>query len=333
MNPRVLILGGGVGGIVASKVLKKTLGREVNVLVVDRNRSHHYVSSLPLLATGARKPEDITRRLDKSFYEQGIEYLNAEITGLEPENKTVITDKEKLTYDYLVIALGAEYHPETVPGFRKNVLNGYDFDDVLELRKELADFDEGNIVVFITSLPFKCPPAPYEMMFLLDEYFRKRGKRHKVKLTLVTPEQRPEPIAGPLVSRSIRNMLEDRGISLKTGARILEVASKSLILDQGVKIPGDLFIGVPSHWGPRCLRETGLVDGFGWVKVHPFKLQTALPDVYAVGDCTGIKLPVSETYAPKAGIFAHYQAEVVGRNIARLIKGQLPNFSYTGKGA
>jgi sulfide:quinone oxidoreductase len=75
------------------------------------------------------------------------------------------------------------------------------------------------------------------------------------------------------------------------------------------------------------------MDKDGWVKVNQNSLETSYKGVYAVGDAAAIKLPVIGVNAPKAGIFAHYQAEVVARNIALLAQEKETKYKYTGKGA
>ena len=211
--------------------------------------------------------------------------------------------------------------------------NVYNFDDVIRLSNHLQNIKRGKIVLFISSLPFVCPPAPYEIVFLLDEYFRERGIREKVELSLVTPEQAPEPLAGPRVGASVRRMFQQRNIGLITNARVLtDPSSKTLALDQGINIQADLFLGIPSHWGPTVMRGTGLVDEGGWIEVDPYTLETKRKNVFAIGDAIGLRLPVMNVLAPKAGVFAHYQAEVVSRNIALLIKGKKARFRYTAKG-
>jgi sulfide:quinone oxidoreductase len=172
------------------------------------------------------------------------------------------------------------------------------------------------------------------VMFLLDAFYRQRGLRGQVGLTLVTPEPAPEPLAGPKVGESIRKMMEQRGIELITQAKVLslDLGRKSLALDHGIDVPGDLFIGVPPHWGPSVLRDSGLAEEGGWIAVDPHTLETRADRVFAIGDAAAIKLPVMKVWAPKAGIFAHYQAEVVARNIASMIAGEIPSFRYTAKG-
>ncbi len=329
---RTLILGGGIGGIVAATVLKRAMGKDMDVTVVDKCPYHFYTSSFPLLMIGQRKPEQITRRLD-GLERKGINFVQAKVTGLHLSENSVSTTKGQHAYNYLIIALGVEYHPETVPGFAEYAYDAYDFHDLLKIRKALSQMKKGRIALFISSLPYKCPPAPYEMMFLLDQYFRQKGLRNSIQLALITPDFSPEPLAGPLVGESVRKMLSEKGIELRTEAKVLAVEESAVVLDHGGKVPADLLLGIAPHWTHNVLRNIGLTDGDGWVTADQHTLQTGYPGVYAIGDVTGIRLPVIGVLAPKAGIFAHYQAEVVARNIALLATGQNPTFRYTGKGA
>ena len=328
---KTLILGGGIGGIVAANALKKTMGSSMQVTVVDREPNHYYAPSFPLLMIGERKPSKITREL-KRLERKKIEVLHSEVNKLDLPGHRVTTTRGDLDYDYLVISLGVEYHQETVSGFSEFALNAYDFKDVVKINQRLNNFSSGQIVFFISSLPYKCPPAPYEIMFLLDQFFRQRGLRHKVKLTIVTPDYSPEPLAPPKVGQSVRKMLKEKDIELITEAKVLKVEKNVLILDHGTKIPADLLLGIAPHWTPEVLRNTDLVDDSGYVEVNLLTLETGYPGVYAIGDATAIRLPVIGAYAPKAGAFAHAQAAVVAKNIILLSRGLRPKFHYKGKG-
>lgn len=333
MSRTVLVMGGGVGGVVAANVLVKTLPEGNRVIVVDRNDSHNFRGAFPLMLVNRRRPRDISRKLD-DLRRKGIDFIQAGIEHLDTGRQKVQTDLGTLEYDYAIISLGAEYHPETVPGMAEGSYNPWSFEGSSRLRRQLAGFRRGRIVFFISSLPISCPPAPYEVMFLLDAYFRHKGVREQVELTLVTPETAPEPLAGPKVGASISRMLNQRHIRLITGAKVLSLDTKSgsLVLDHGISVPGDLFLGVPSHWGPSALRDSGLAEEGGWIAVDPVTLETRDKRVFAVGDAAALKLPVSKIPAPKAGIFAHYQAEVVARNIATMVAGGEPHFRYPGRG-
>lgn len=333
MPETVVILGGGIGGVAAANVLSRTLPKKNQIVLVDRNDSHNLRQTFPALMVNRRRPQQISRRLE-SLGRKGIEFLQAEIKQVKPGLQQVETDRGTLGYDYLVLSLGAEFHPETVPGMAEGSYNPWSFEGASRLRQKLSHFRKGKIVLFIASLPISCPPAPYEVMFLLDAFYRQRGLRGQVDLTLVTPEPAPEPLAGPKVGESVRREMERRGIELITQANILslDAENQKLILDHGIEVPGDLFMGIPSHWGPSALRESGLTEKGGWIQVDPHTLETRKERVYAVGDAAAIMLPVMKAWAPKAGIFAHYQAEVVARNISSIIAGEKPTYRYTGKG-
>lgn len=328
---KTLILGGGIGGIVAANALIKAVGPSMKVTVVDRELNHYFASSFPLLMIGEKKPAEITRDL-KSLERKGIEVLHSEVTKLNLSEHSVTTGQGELDYDYLIIALGVEYHPESVPGFSEFALNAYDFKDIIKINQRLNSFSSGQIVIFISSLPYKCPPAPYEIIFLLDQFFRQQGLRHKVKLTIVTPDFSPEPLAPPKVGQSVRKMLAEKDIELITEAKVIEVEKNALILDHGTKIPADLLLGIAPHWTPEVLRNTDLVDSSGYVEIDLYTLETGYPGVYALGDAAAIRLPVIGAFAPKAGVFAHAQAVVVAKNIILMSRGLKPKFRYKGKG-
>ncbi|MGI5900938.1 MAG: NAD(P)/FAD-dependent oxidoreductase [Desulfitobacteriia bacterium] len=328
---KTLILGGGIGGVVAANLLKKAVGSSMEVMVIDREPMHRYAPSYPLVLTGEKKPGEICRDL-KVLKRKNIEVLNDEITEIDFEARRVFTRNTNLNYDYLLISLGLDYHPEAVPGFKEFAFNVYDFKDLSEIRRRLKNFTSGRIVLFVSSLPIKCSPAPYEIILLVDYYFRRRGNRQQVKLTIVTPEASPEPLAKPKVGLSIRKLLAERNIELLTEAKVLAVEEKALVLDSETKIPADLLLGIAPHWTPKVLRQTKLTDKNGFVKVNPYTMETSYPGVYAIGDATSIRLPVIGAYAPKAGVFTHAQAKVVAKNIARLAKGLKPVYRYDGKG-
>lgn len=326
-----LVLGGGIGGIVASNALKKAAGDSMQVTLVAREPDHHFAASYPLLMVGQRKPQDITRKLI-NLENKNIRVLQQEVDGIDLTGQQVFTNQGALSYDYLIISLGVEYHGESVPGFQQYAINIYDFDGALNANHCLNNFSSGEIVIFISSVPYKCPPAPYEMIFLLDQFFRKRGIRDKIKLTLVTPDYSPEPLASPEVGQSVRLMLAERGIDLITEAKVLKVEEKALILDHDTKIPADLLLGIAPHWTPAVLRKAKITDKNGFVQVDPDTLETGYPGVYAIGDAAAVRLPMIGAYAPKAGVFAHHQAEIVAKNINLLSRGEKQKYHFQGKG-
>lgn len=150
----VLILGGGVGGVVAANLLRKKVGRAHRIVVVDKESRHYFAPSFPWVATGSRQASTTYRELNRLSH-KGIEFLQQEVEKLDPERNVVVTKEEEFRYDYLVVALGAELAPEIVPGLSDTAHTYYTLDGALRLHQALQDFKGGNVAFLIASLPFK----------------------------------------------------------------------------------------------------------------------------------------------------------------------------------
>jgi sulfide:quinone oxidoreductase len=174
VTPHVLILGGGVGGLVASNSLKKRLGRRVQVTLIERKKNFKFPPSYPWLMLGMRKPEETERSLSP-LQRKGIDVVNAEVTSIEVAKKLVRTGNDEFSFDHLVIALVAEYASGLVPALKEHAHHIYDLESALRFKEAVAAFTGGNIAVGVSRTPFKCPAAPYETALLLDHYFKKRS--------------------------------------------------------------------------------------------------------------------------------------------------------------
>jgi len=325
----ILILGGGVGGLVAANELRKKLGKEHRVIVIDRKNRYEFTPSFLWLMMGWRKPHQITKDLSL-LNKKGIEYINSQVLKIDPANRFVETNVEELTYDYLIIALGAELAPETLPDFSGAF---YELDATMKLRDALRAFPGGNLTIGVSSTPFKCPAAPYEAALLLDYHFRKRGIRDKVDFQFFTPEKLPMPVAGPVVGNMIKQMLEARGINFHPNFKptSFDARRKKVSFENGEKMKFDFLIAVPPHRSPDRIKEAGLTDDVGCIPVDKRTLRTQYDDLYAIGDVTAIKL-FDGMMLPKAGVFAHAQAEIVAHNIAAEIRGDAKQKEFDGKG-
>jgi sulfide:quinone oxidoreductase len=234
-----------------------------------------------------------------------------------------------LSYDSLIIALGAEQHG--IAG-HSLAFNPYSLADAAELHKVLGEFRQGHIVVFVSSLPFTGAIAPYEIALLLNAYFRRRGLRKNIQISLITPEARLFSFASPHYSQKLTAMLQDKGIQVITNREMSSLSPRGVDELSDSDIPADLFIGIPQHKGPAPFRDSIIANAEGWLTVDPNTLATCVDDVYAVGDATAIESPAG-TGIPKVGFFAHYQAEVVARNLALQYDRKPQRFSFVGGAA
>jgi sulfide:quinone oxidoreductase len=332
MGKTVLILGGGVGGLVAANELRAKLSKEHRVVVVDRESTFVFSPSLLWLMTGDRTAAKISRPLAR-LERKGIELIRGEIEAIDPKRREVIVRGQTLTADYLVLALGADLAPDSVPGLSKAGHNFYSLAGAESFRDALDTFSSGVIVVLTATPAYKCPAAPYEAAMLLEAACRKRGIRNRTDIHLYAAEPGPMGVAGPDVSKAVRQMVESKGIQYHPEHQISQVDRPARLLKfvNGAEASYELLAYVPPHRAPGVVHAAGLTSESGWIAVNRSTLETAFPHVYAVGDVVSIPLKLGKPL-PKAGVFAHAEASVVVRNIAREITGKGKRAQFTGEG-
>ena len=332
-NKAILILGGGIGGIVAATRLRARLPTRRRVILIEREVCHVYSPSLLWLMVGRRDVETITRPI-ANLARRGIEVVRGAIERLDPDTKTVTVNGEEYAGDYMVIALGAEYASDTVPGLTAAGCNFYTLGGANGFSEARARFKRGRVVVLVSGLPFKCPAAPYEAAMLLDADFRRRGLRADVDIALYTPEPGPMPVAGAEVSARLRGLLEAKRIAYHPEHVVIEVDTFNhrIHFSERAECSFNLLAYVPPHRVPAVVRTAGLAEAGGWIPVNRDTLETKFPGVYAIGDVTGVPLTIGKPL-PKAGVLAHGEAEVVADNIVRAISGKGAARRFLGDGA
>ncbi len=326
---RIVVLGGGVGGQVAATRLKKKLGATAEVTIVERSAAFTFAPSLLWLMVGSRTPRSITRDYS-GLSRRGIDVVHATATRIDTEAATVDTDTGPLPYDHLVVSLGASLDPGRVPGLAEHTFHPYDLPSAERLRDALRSFRGGRVAVAIASMPYKCPAAPYETAMLIDGYLRERGIRGESQIDVYTPEPLPLPVAGPHAGYSVAAELAARGIGFNPRLQLQSVGENELKFE-ATSAPFDLAVVIPPHRPPQVIAESGLAGPSGWIAVDRSTLRARPANVYAIGDNVAIPLE-NGMILPKAGVFAHGQAEVVAANIARRIEGDLREGSFDGHG-
>ncbi|MFQ5835103.1 MAG: NAD(P)/FAD-dependent oxidoreductase [bacterium] len=332
MSKTILVLGGGIGGLVVANGLRKKLAREHEVILVDKKTKHEFNPSFLWVLTGKRKVPQICRNL-QLLEKKGIQYINAEVRNIDVGNKQVNTSVKNISYDFLVIALGAELAPESIPGLSESGYNLYQLEEIPKLRDSVKNFTSGTLMILVCKLPFKCPAAPYESALLMDYLLREKGLRDKIEIKLFTPEGIPMKVAGSKVGEAVKQMLREREIVFNPNHQPTSIDPEKKEVHFGDKKENfDLLVYVPPHKIPKVLEKTDLVNETGWVGVNPRTLETKFQGVFSLGDAVNIKLP-SGLALPKAGVFAHGEAEVVAKNIVAQVNEEQPKHEFGGKGS
>ncbi len=321
---RILILGAGFGGLDLATRLSDEFGEEIDVILIDKSEGFVFGFSKLDVMFGKKTATDVLHPygdIDKPGlrFVSGHHRLDRSTVQARRDRRRSIRGR----------------HPRGRPGSRPSpvgdprahrgrsrVLHGA---GAFALRDVLASFDGGHVIVGVTSLPFKCPPAPSETVLLLHDFLTERGIRDVSSISLVMPLGVPIP-PSPAASEALLVAFAERGIDWHPGRMVtgLDPDRKVALLSDGSEMPYDLFLGVPVHKAPPVVEKSGLaVDG--WIPVNPLTLETSYPDVYAVGDVTSVG-------TPKAGVFAEGQASVVAAQIGSRLRGGETNVTYDGQG-
>jgi sulfide:quinone oxidoreductase len=330
VSARTLILGGGFGGIATAVELRRLLGGDHELVLVDR---------APQFAMGLRKLWELVGRgsiADGSrpralLARHGVEFLQAEIQAIDASGRRAETPDGWLDGDQLVVALGAVSRPDLVPGLGEHGHDVWSFAGVPAAAEALGAFAGGRIVVLVAGAPYPCPPAPYECVLQLHEQLLARGLRERTELSVATLQPLLMPNAGREGSEWMGRQLTERGISHRLGAKTERVEPGLVVLAEG-ELPYDLLIAVPPHRPPAVVADSGLTAGHGWIAVDPGTLATEHEGVYAVGDVTLIPL-ASGLPLPKAGVMAELQGTRVARAIAAELRGGEAPAPFDGSGS
>lgn len=322
MSKKIIILGGGFGGLCISNILRQHLDVTHEIIVIDKK--DYFMMGLTNLwiLDGRRTLKDSQIPLS-NLESKGIKYIHDTVTMIDVKSKIIKTLNHSVPFDYdfLVIALGAEMNTDIIPGFTEySGFNLYDGGNIPCLRKKILSLEKGRIAIVIMGIPYKCPPAPYESAFIIDKLLRNNANiREKIKIDIYFPSKIPLPVAGQQPNSDLISLLKKQDINIFPNFSLEKVNSSYLEFNNKQKKDYTILIGIPFHFLPSVLSTSGLVEKEdNWISVDKFTLKTKFNDVFAIGDVTEIKIN-DVVSVPKAGIFAEGQARCVASQIINQI--------------
>ncbi len=325
---KIVILGSGAGGtIVASKLVKELNGREWQITIIDNDEVHHYQPGWLFIPFGIYTAEDC-QKPKREFIPKGVDFVFDEVVGINPDKRQVEGKKGAYSYDWLVIATGCRIMPQEVEGMMDdwlgNIHNFYTLEGALALRKKMKYFNSGRVVLNIAELPYKCPVAPLEFVFMADWFFTKNGYRDKIEIELVTPMA--GAFSKPIASKILGQVAGQKNIKVTPNFDVAQVNANEKTIEShtGEKVPYDLLISIPPNFGAQYIEDSGMGDPMCFVDTDHFSLKAKNYDhIYVIGDATNVP-------ASKAGAVAHYESDTVVENLVREIEGQAPKSSFDG---
>lgn len=321
---KVLILGGGFGGVVAAERLAEQLGDEHQITLVSRSRQFVFYPALVRLAFGKCQPADVSFDLRQTMLDRKVNFIEAEVAHIDPFERTVtIAHGEvegKLGYDYLIFALGRRLATEQITGFYEHAHHLLNVDKAIKFGKAINKLREGCVV--LGQCPGARLPVPvYESAFALARLLEEKGIRQHVRVTVVSPTTLESEVVDVDAATRLKTALAARQIEFLPGLDINSLTANAAITSDGRLIPFNLLMLVPPFRGSSAASYVGITNEDGYINVNSSMRVRGHDRIYAVGDCVNFD-------GPKMGHMAVRQAEVAATNLAAEIERREPAARY-----
>lgn len=321
---KVLIAGGGFGGVVVAESLAKRLGRDHEITLVSRSRKFLFYPALVRLAFGQCEPDDIAIDIREALVDRKVRFVEGEVARIYPTERHITFARGDLVgdmpYDFLVLALGRRLKTEQVTGFFEHAHHLLGVRGAKKFGAAARSFNQGRAI--IGYCPGARLPVPvFETAFALSRLLEERGKRDHCTITIVSSESSDEMFGGIPMSEALNGALESHHIEVVSDFAITQVTPNSVIANDGRTLSCDLNMLIPPFAGPGALVGTGITDPDGYVRVCTTMRVPGFERIYAAGDCVSFK-------GPKTGHMAVRQGEVAAENLAAEIQGKALTANY-----
>ena len=321
---RVLILGGGFGGVVAAESLAQQLGDEHQITLVSRDSQFVFYPALVRLAFGKCEPDDVSFDLRRSMLNRRINFMQAEVARIDPtERKAILAHGEvegTVPYDYLIYAMGRRLATERVTGFFEHAHHLLDVKGALKFGEAIRDLQEGRVV--IGQCPDARLPIPiYESAFALSSWLRENNDPESVRITVISHMTITKEFGDDKMASVIHQALIRQGIEFLPNFPIRKIDSSFVSTDDGRDLNYSLLMLLPPFRGSSAASRLGITDDDGYINVDWTMKVIGAERIYAVGDCVNFA-------GPKMGHMAVNQAQVAAANVAAEIAGHQPVAHY-----
>ena len=339
-KPKVVILGGGFGGLAAARALHKA----ADVTVVDR---HNYQTFLPLLyqvSTAGLAADHVAYPIRGALRKTPVKFRMGSPISIDHKNKEVKLDSsELLKFDHLIIALGSVSADFGIPGVKEFTLGMKTVSEALTIRAEIMRrFEdlcrfEDDTKLSITVVGGG--PTGVEMAGAIAELIRGPLKSDQanaaahIDITLIEAGPRLLPPFAPSLSARTKKDLEKLGVKVLVNAAVQEVEHRKIKLKDGSTIASEITIWAAGVKGSDAMLQLNLPTIGNRVAVEPTMQVKNYPYVWALGDIAA-SVDKNGNQLPMVAPVAIQQGKFIAKQIARLGKNKnLENFKYLDKGS
>ena len=333
MAVKIVIIGGSFGGLTTAYELRRHLGSDkASITLVSKEARFVFVPSLPWVAMGSRTLDQISFELGPVLGRKQISFTNETVSHIDLEAKLVMTEVAEHRYDFLVVATGHRSANEAVQGLGPFDGPGHSLmsaPEVVELDRAIRQLLEEPGPVVVGAAPgASCIGPVYEFTFELDHLLRRHRMRHRVPITVVTPE----PFLGHMgmggagtIRQLLEGALEERDIGYLTSAAVTKITEYAVEVEGTRPLPSVLSMVIPPLGGVQAVAKSpGLSNPKGFVPVDRRYRHADAEGVYAVGVAVAMP-PVGETPVPvnfpKIGHMTEQMATIAAGDIVARIGG------------
>lgn len=320
-TPRITVAGAGFAALSGLKELRKRLPNAELSLVAPA-AEFIYLPSLIWIPYGIRRGDDLRYAIQPLLAELKVNFIKASVTGISADARTLQTDAGDVENDALLIATGARFIKK-LPGIENAITLCEGISAAESIRDRLAGMQGGTIALGFGGNPNE-PSAMrggpmFELMFGLETWLNKQGKRGKFKLVFFNPAPQPGKRLGRKAVKGLLSEMKKRGIETHLGHKITSFENNTVTTGGG-EIQADLILFMPGMTGPAWVQETPLPKSAGgFVKANAMARVEGMEMVYVAGDAGSFPGP---DWMPKQAHMADLQAKAAAKNIALNLSGE-----------
>jgi len=339
-RPKVVILGGGFGGLAAARALYK----DADVTVVDR---HNYQTFLPLLyqvSTAGLAADHVAYPIRGALRKTSVKFRMASPINIDHRNKEVKLDSsETLKFDHLIVALGSVTADFGIPGVKEFALGMKSVSEALTIRAEIMRRFE-DLCRFEDDTKFSVTvigggPTGVEMAGAIAELIRGPLKSDQaqvaknINVTLIEAGPRLLPPFAPSLSARTKKDLEKLGVKVLLNTAVKELAHRKIFLKDGTSLQSEVTIWAAGVKGADAMKDLNLPIEANRVAVEPTMQVKNYPNLWALGDIAGAK-GKDGAALPMVAPVAIQQGKFIAKQIKRISQNKkLEHFKYLDKGS
>lgn len=321
-KPRVVVVGGGPGGVTAAKYIAKDSAGAIDVVLVEPQRQFTTCFHSNLFLGGFRSFESITHGYDRVSSANGFRMNHQMASRVDREKKEVLlADGSRLGYERLVLAPGIDLKYDSVPGWgrehEETMPHAWRAGPQTQLLKARLDAvpDGGVIVMIAPPNPYRCPPGPYERVSMMAHVLKRTGKTRS-KIVVLDPKESfsKQGLFQEGWEKHYPGMVEWIGPKIHDGIKSVDPRTNTVVTGFETYANAALVNVIPAQMAGAIARDAGLANASGFCPIDPASMKSASdPNIYLLGDAT------IAGDMPKSGFSANSQAKVA----ALMIRGEL----------